>query len=205
VSDASFDPTEGEQYEGSILRVYVAAASSEMERAEKVMQALRDTGITVVSTWPQVIRKVGKANPMDAPRRQRAEWAAQDLTEVAQANVLWLLLPEKETIGAWIEFGHALMIAAAAERAAAMGLPGAFYRVICSGKERSIFTALVEHFETDDAALDTLNAFEDYLASGEDEDNDEDDEEYEEIVEKTAPSMLSPELERQLNDIFKPK
>lgn len=140
------------------MKVYVAGASSEMERAEKWMAALREVGIEVTSTWPEVIRKVGVANPMDAPRTDRALWAAQDLSEVSGSDVLWFLLPEgRPTAGAYTEFGYAVFMGAAASQARDAGIPGApLFWIIVSGKETSIFTALADHFVSDEEALDAL-------------------------------------------------
>jgi hypothetical protein len=149
------------------MKVYVAGASSEMERAEKWMAALRQTGIEVTSTWPEVIRKVAEAlklnpahaaNPMDAPREDRAHWAITDLTEVAASTVFWLLLPTgKPSVGAYCELGYAIMVSAAAAQAHALGIPGApVYQLICSGAEASIFTALAEHYPTDEEAFRAL-------------------------------------------------
>lgn len=89
------------------MKVYVAGASSEMERAETWMRKLRGVGIIVTSTWPEVIRSVGKANPRDATIAECKEWVMKDLGEIDAADVLWLLLPDLSTIGAWIELGFA--------------------------------------------------------------------------------------------------
>jgi hypothetical protein len=141
------------------MKVYVAGASSEMERAEQLMAALRAIGIDVVSTWPEVIRKVGAANPMTASREQRATWSAIDLDEVSRANVFWLLLPKgRPTAGAYTEFGYAVMHGALAQQARELGVREVpdFYWIIASGEETSIFTALADHFATDEMALNAL-------------------------------------------------
>jgi hypothetical protein len=140
------------------MKVYVAGASSEIERAEKWMAALHEAGIEVTSTWPEIIRKVGAANPMDASRNDRALWSAQDLAEVSDSNVFWFLLPEgKPTAGAYTEFGYAVFMGAAASEARNAGIPGApLFWIIVSGKETSIFTALADHFVSDEEALDAL-------------------------------------------------
>jgi hypothetical protein len=141
------------------MKIYVAGASSEIDRAEKWMNACREAGIEVVSTWPKVIREVGSANPMEASREDRAMWAAVDLGEVAHSSVFWLLLPESTTIGAWIEYGYALFLGAAAEEARNLGVPNApVFRILTSSKEKSIFTALVPNFTTDEEAFASLKA-----------------------------------------------
>jgi hypothetical protein len=138
------------------MKIYVAAASSEMERAEKWMAALRSAGIEVVSTWPEVIRKVGSANPMGASREDRAMWASTDLAEVSSADVFWLLLG-KPTSGAWVELGYAVMLGAVAKQARLAeieGVPDLW--LICSGTETSIFSALAHHYATDEEAFRAL-------------------------------------------------
>jgi len=129
------------------LSVYVAAASGELARAKTFMTALRELGITVTSTWTDVIEQVGAANPMGAPQVDRAAWAQDDLDQVAKAQVLCLLLPPagEATIGAWVELGFALALGGTAARP-----------ILVVGEERAIFTALANHRLPDDAAA--LNA-----------------------------------------------
>lgn len=140
------------------MKVYVAGSSAEMERAEKQMAALRVAGIEVTSTWPEVIKKVGAANPMDASREDRAMWAATDLAEVASSDVFWLLLPNgAPSAGAFTELGYAVMLGAVARQARLAeveGVPDLW--IICSGTEKSIFSALAHHFATDDDAIYVL-------------------------------------------------
>lgn len=141
-----------------MMKVYVAAASSEIERAEKQMAALHEAGIEVTSTWPEIIRKVGAANPMTASREDRAMWAATDLSEVSSSTVFWLLIPPPgiATDGANVEYGYATLLGAMAQEARLAGVNAPIYRIITSGMERSIFTALSQHFATDDEALAAL-------------------------------------------------
>jgi len=135
------------------MKVYVAAASSEIERAEKWMAKLREAGITVVSTWPEVIRKVGAANPMTAPREQRAGWAMADLSELSHASLLWRLLGAPSE-GACTEFGYAVLFASLAHEARLAGVEMApKFKIITSGEERSIFTALAPNYATDEDAF----------------------------------------------------
>jgi len=140
--------------------IYVAGASSEIARAKHVMQRLREAGLVVTSTWIDTITSVGDANPMGAPREQRYIWSATDLNEVSQASIFYLLLPDKgvTTSGAYVELGYAAALQAIFEMARAAGAapPEASRWLVCSGEERSIFTALCDHFETDDAAIDAI-------------------------------------------------
>ena len=142
------------------MKIYVAAASSEIDRAKRAMAALRAEGIEVTSTWPEVIEREngGVANQMHEPRDRRAAWAKTDLDQVYASDVFWLLLPErKPTAGAHTEFGFALMLASMRHEGFMAKIPGVTpLRIICSGVETSIFTALAEHFESDHNALSVL-------------------------------------------------
>lgn len=142
------------------MNVYVAGASSEIDRCEGFMKRLRVAGVTVVSTWPQVIRKVGAANPMGAPRQDRAGWAAGDLSELSAANVFCFLLPNgKVSEGALVEYGYATCFAAVAREAREAGVSGApKFQIMVVGKETSIFTALAPHYATEDDAFDAIVA-----------------------------------------------
>ncbi len=125
------------------MHVYVAAASSDVDRAAAVMSRLRRHGISVTSTWPEVVAKFG-ANPMESPRAERYGWAKQDLAEIQMADVLWLLLPgDKRTDGAHVEFGFAI----------ATGK-----RLIVTGDERSIFTAWADWYPSETDAINAIMA-----------------------------------------------
>lgn len=125
-----------------ITKIYLAGASAEIERARMNAQRLRDADIHVVSTWVDVIGKVGAANPRDATVEQLTKWTIRDLEEVKESEVLWLQLPaiDIHTIGAWIELGIAYN----------EGLT-----VLMSGVHRPIFTPVLahKHFATDDEAF----------------------------------------------------
>lgn len=126
------------------MKVYVAGSSSELNRATRWSQALRDAGITVVSTWPEVISRVGSANPTDAPAHQRRSWAYTDLVvELGSADWLWLLAPlETPGRGAYVELGCAF---------------AARKNIVCSGPTvQSIFCALGTEYAFDQEAFDSL-------------------------------------------------
>lgn len=114
-------------------KIYVAGASSEIVRAERQGRLLRDNGFEVVSTWTQVIRDVGHANPTDATPEEYKLWAGRDLAEVQAADVFWLLLPEANTVGAWIELGFAHAINKL---------------IVMSGQHRPIFTPALARFHS---------------------------------------------------------
>ena len=133
------------------LRVYVAGSSAETERAVRCMNWLRDHGIVVTSSWPEVIATVGIANPRNAPRDDRATWTQTDLAEVQTADVLWLLAPNTPTRGAWIEYGFALAVGR---------------MVVASGDtKQTIFTAIGDEYGTDAEALEALLVVRDQVES----------------------------------------
>jgi hypothetical protein len=132
-----------------------------MERAEHWMKRCTDAGIKVVSDWPETIRKYsGEANPMHKPRRELGEIAARNLLQISNAGALWLLLPERSTVGAWVELGWAMCMQAISVQAMEAGLiktPRPY--VICSGTERSIYSCIIEDcFKTDEEAFALLTA-----------------------------------------------
>jgi nucleoside 2-deoxyribosyltransferase len=142
--------------------IYVAGATGspeEVERCEKMMARLRAAGVEVVSDWPETIKRASGPNPMDIPREQRAMYANTDLNQVSQAQAFWILLPEETpTIGAWVELGFALALAYVAQFALAQGLLERQRWVLCSGKERSIFTACADYYATDEEAFAMITA-----------------------------------------------
>jgi hypothetical protein len=122
------------------MKVYIAGASKEITRAERWAKRLAEFGIEVTSTWIDNIRKVGKANPADATIEQYKQWAInQCLHEVEQAGVFWLLLPECDTVGAYVELGRAFTLGRL---------------IVMSGRHRPIFTpALAQHHSHYDAEI----------------------------------------------------
>jgi len=125
------------------LSVYVAGSSAEIDRARAATERLRAAGLVVVSTWPDVVAAVGDANPPDASRKDRAEWARTDLDEVTVADIVLLLCPhESAGRGAYLEAGYALR----------QGKP-----VYAAGRtEQSVFCALMSEHVLDEDAIDAI-------------------------------------------------
>ena len=124
-------------------RVYVAASSKELERAENAIQALLDLGHSVAHDWPAMIRRVGSANPADASPELNAQWANEDLAELESSEVLWLLMPAEGGFGAAVELGFAL------------GKEDMHIVVSGPAVRRSIFTSLAcAEYATDAEALE---------------------------------------------------
>lgn len=122
--------------------IYIAAASKEIERAERVRDQLRGHGFTITSTWMDQIRQIGEANPRDASHAQRHTWSLQCLYEVWKSDVLLFLVPPVgiDTAGAWGELIHAHNQKE--------------IEILCAGDtKRSIFCALGKEFASDNEAI----------------------------------------------------
>ena len=90
------------------MKVYVAASSREMARAMTAFRMVRSIpGVELAHDWVTQIQEVEDANP-DVPDPLRVEWATGAVEAIRESSVLWLLLPETQTIGAWVELGVAL-------------------------------------------------------------------------------------------------
>ena len=88
-------------------RIYVAAASLEVQRAQRVMRDLRERGAHIVGDWTEAVLREGGdgARQTDA---QRALLSAEQLAEVTRADGLLLLVPEDvASVGTWIGLGVA--------------------------------------------------------------------------------------------------
>jgi hypothetical protein len=120
-----------------------------MERAKKWMDALRANGITVTSTWCEVIASVGVANPRETPVEQKLVWCLQDLKEVCNSRVFWLLMPSgAHSFGATFEFASFV-----ASKEAAISIA-----IVSGDYKRSIFTSFAECVDTDEEAFDAIVA-----------------------------------------------
>lgn len=138
------------------VKVYIAGASSEIERAVKWRDKLREVGVDVVSTWPDVIKAIGVANPTDASVDEYKQWTWKDLDQVRDADVLWVLLPEANTVGAWIELGFMTCLRAMPSmlREQAGIDDGNDRQIFMSGRHRPIFTpALADYHSLDDQGV----------------------------------------------------
>lgn len=124
------------------LHVYVAAASSDTLRVHAAIGQLRGAGIEITCTWPNVIAKVGDANPIWATRGERHGWCVQDLVEVNAADVVLFLVPTRgiPTRGAWWEASYGYAIGKDV--------------VFAGDTKQSVFCALGEEFASDQGAID---------------------------------------------------
>lgn len=91
------------------MKVYIAAAASEIDRAEHWAIRLRDAGIECSSSWMANVRAVGESNPHSASQRERALYASLCVIDIHDSHLLWLLTPSTghATRGGWFELGCA--------------------------------------------------------------------------------------------------
>lgn len=127
------------------------AASSELERAERVVAALREAGCELTYDWTVDVRAARErgvcAEQLDDHEARRL--AEADLRGVRDADVCLLLAPEAPTFGAGVEFGVALVLARDIGRDTRLYVSGPAAR-------RSIFTrarGVSAIFATDEDAV----------------------------------------------------
>ena len=122
--------------------IYVAGASGEIDIVEPYVKRLKEAGFLIAHDWCAVVRKVGSANTVMTCAERRGHTLTD--REASQcADVFWLLVPKRVSVGCWVEFGYATSSGSNAKRV-----------VVSADDERSIFTALAdESFETHESAF----------------------------------------------------
>lgn len=91
-------------------KVYLAASSLEIARVRRCQRALANAGHVLALDWLTPILDNAAVGKLDAslPDDEAALHAWTDLEAVRTADVLWLLAPEQQTRGAWVELGFAI-------------------------------------------------------------------------------------------------
>lgn len=129
------------------MRIYVAAASKEIERAERMIERLRAAGHTITVDWPAAIRAMAGVANEGLTHELRKEAADADYRGVATAERVVILVPENPVVtqGAWWEGGIA----------DALRIP-----IIASGRfedrQKNIFLVRATEVDTDDEVLPLL-------------------------------------------------
>ncbi len=144
-----------------MLKIYVAGASAELERARVVMEFIYDhPRMTLVRDWVKDIeieRVEGGRQDSDLTQSEQAVYARKNLGAIADSDVLWLLSPPADvhTTGAWVELGAALVTGHVRQ---ALGLAATVVIVSGLSSWHYLFNSLADqHFETDAEAIDWLN------------------------------------------------
>jgi hypothetical protein len=125
------------------IRIYLAGASSEIDRCERWRDALRERGYDITHDWMADVRANAHRPDREIPADERCGYALRDVGGVLVADAMWLLAPSNGSIGCWVELGFAL---------------GARIVPIVSGPWRTIFQDLpvVHRFERDEDAFAAL-------------------------------------------------
>ncbi len=87
------------------MKIYVAGSSKELDRVEGVIARLRSAGHMITHDWTKAVRAAPDDHAItDEHARQCAE---ADVRGVYDADVVWLLIPEVKSEGAFFELGAA--------------------------------------------------------------------------------------------------
>jgi hypothetical protein len=123
------------------MKIYLAGASKELDTCKHYIERLKLLGHTITHDWTKEVEANGDANPKDVALGDMIKWSHDDLSGVKKSDIVWLLIPENNSAGCWIEYGFAL---------------GIHKRVVISGNwKKSIFSALAyERFPNHELALD---------------------------------------------------
>ena len=93
------------------MKIYVAGSSAELDRASNAMAFVRGRGHEITHDWVADIQREriegGREDHELGPHEQMA-FARADLQGVTAADLLWLLVPDTTSTGAWVELGWAL-------------------------------------------------------------------------------------------------
>lgn len=89
-------------------RIYVAAASAELPRAEAAIRELRAIGADVVGDWTAAVARWGSEGDGQTDKERSAQ-SAQQLRHVIGCDALLALVPTADlhTRGLWMEAGAA--------------------------------------------------------------------------------------------------
>lgn len=145
--------------------VYVACSSKEMDRARAAFDMVRGSPhVNLAFDWIAQIEAVGDANPPPKKNGEdiklRRHWAQQAMGEAALADILWVLLPESETVGLWFEFATVAL-------ANMQELQNDRSRIVVSGSQaaydKSIFISLADFGH---GVVDDKTAFLAYVDKG---------------------------------------
>jgi hypothetical protein len=123
------------------MKIYLAGASKELDTCKHYIERLKLLGHTITHDWTKEVEANGDANPTNATLEGCRKWSNADFEGVYKANIVWLLYPENNSAGCWIEYGYALGIGRS---------------VIVSGNwKKSIFSSLAfERYTNHELALD---------------------------------------------------
>jgi hypothetical protein len=119
-----------------MFSVYLAGASAEHWRAEIVAEMLERSGIISLPDrwWETAAEWTGRDHEWSREESKRI--ALEHVRHMRECQLVWLLFPEKPSLGALFEFGHAFL-----RRPVLVTGPGAM---------RTVYTALADFVADDD-------------------------------------------------------
>lgn len=88
------------------MRVYIIGSSKEIPRVRAAEQTLSAAGCTIVSEWIAPVERHGTAG-VALPDYARARYAMANLAAIDRADIVLVLWPQTESIGAYFEAGYA--------------------------------------------------------------------------------------------------
>lgn len=93
------------------ITIYVAAAITELERAERAIAAARALGYEPTFDWPANVRRVGKPDHALTTAELRPH-LRRNLDAARAAAMHWMLTPGAgaSTVGGWVELGYQLAV-----------------------------------------------------------------------------------------------
>lgn len=131
------------------MKIYIAGASAEIELVESFIGRVRAAGHEITFDWTVKVREAGSASPDDPSVRRSA--ADSDRRGVADSELTWIMQPENQSTGAWVELGIALGLKLARPRTDVLVAP---MLLVSGASTRCIFSDLADfRFQTHDEAL----------------------------------------------------
>ena len=89
------------------MRIYVAAATRDLDNAKSMMREAQKFGHTITHDWTKSVRKNGRGDPNEVSQEEIAMAAWEDRQGVRKAD-LFILLWNPHLLGGLIELGFAL-------------------------------------------------------------------------------------------------
>ena len=91
------------------VSVYVAGASAEAVNVTTWISRFTNAGIEITHDWTADVFAHALTPQDDLADETRRLYAQQDLEAVVRASIFWLIVPEKPSIGCYVELGAALV------------------------------------------------------------------------------------------------
>jgi hypothetical protein len=124
------------------MRVYLATSFENVLNARHWMNKLRGVGIVITHDWT-VAEKENLRGELEMPLEEQRQHAQADVRGVVTADVLWVITPPTGGTGCWFEMGVAYGTRSLHRHP----------EIIVSGPRRTIFTSLMQHYESHDDAF----------------------------------------------------